>query len=269
MACTDKWNFETDEVTANTTLYAGWAMIPDGALSGLFTVNSSGKQVFFSKGNLQYVKDGSKWLFSPTQYDSSGSDPYYVHENYAEESMQSHFGWGDNTPLRTSTADADYSWPESGDPWGSMIDNEGTWRTLSGGSEDSEWNYLLNTRTMSYDKPRYTSKTGVGFGTWIDAGYYYGIFLYPDNYNGAEIGTEGAPSTWSDINTSGIVFLPAAGSREHTYVYTIHTWGSYWTSTPTDENYAYGLSFNVLGVNVSSKSSRSNGKSVRLAADCE
>ena len=101
----------------------------------------------------------------------------------------------------------------------------------------------------------------------IDDWYCYGIFLYPDNYNGAEIGTEGAPSTWSDINASGIVFLPAAGSREHTYVYTIHTWGSYWTSTPTDENYASSLYFNVQGVNVSSKSSRYIGMSVRLVTD--
>ena len=46
-------------------------MRPEGTVNGLFTVNGSGKKVYFSKGNLQYYCSTSapEWKFAEHQYD--------------------------------------------------------------------------------------------------------------------------------------------------------------------------------------------------------
>ena len=44
---------------------------PEGAINGLFTINEAGDQVYFSKGNLQYIgsADTPYWRFAENQWD--------------------------------------------------------------------------------------------------------------------------------------------------------------------------------------------------------
>lgn len=44
----------------------------EGALTGLFSV-SAGKQVYFSRGNLQYQAQFDNWRFAENQYDYVGN----------------------------------------------------------------------------------------------------------------------------------------------------------------------------------------------------
>ena len=82
------------------TSEAAEASVPDGAISGKFSV-SDGKQVYFSKGNLRY--ESSKWSFFDNQYD------YYT--SYSADAWD-HFGWSTSATdygKNTSTDNSDYS----------------------------------------------------------------------------------------------------------------------------------------------------------------
>ena len=103
---------------------------------------------------------------------------------------------------------------------------------------------------------------------------YYGLFIYPDNYNGSEIG-KGGPETWEGIDAAGIVFLPATGARggdnpgDRVYFVNDH-YGAYWSGTPDSDNQskAYCLCFSTYPYfDVSSIDFRGDGISVRLVRD--
>ena len=147
-----------------------------------------------------------------------------------------------------------------------------TWRTLTGG-DNREWAYLLETRTKAYGKPRYTGKVS---GVSIDGVTRKGLFIYPDDYNGSEVGN-GGPGTWTDINSAGLVFLPAAGLRlgcnGKTTVQRVGNDCYYWSgfySLPnivnTNEN-ACRLNIRPNYVGPSMHGRRSDANSVRLVAD--
>ena len=247
---------------ANATLEAGhiWNKIaevsfipiipaPAGALPGLFSV-SDDKQVWFSKGNLQYVKNGEKWQFATTQYEIVEQTGQSVGKNYANAPVQTLFGWGDLIPLRTD--DDTYSWT---DDWGIKI---GTgWRTLSG----DEWNHLINTRKV---------KGETGFGKtcqWVKYNNVEGLIIYPDVYDGELYGLGQAIA--SAEFPDGCVFLPAAGHRSidwSTFIYesimNVGTFGRYWSTSPYELN-AKMLSFDNGSAGIGS-AARRMGYSVRL-----
>ena len=54
--------------------------VPEGALSGKFTINADGDQIQFSQGNLQATYNGSAWTwsFAANQYDYIGNDAFDV-----------------------------------------------------------------------------------------------------------------------------------------------------------------------------------------------
>lgn len=231
-------------------------VFPQGALPGLFSIKN-GKQVYFSKGNLQYVKEGGKWQFAANQWETVETNSQNIGDNYANASVQTLFGFGDLTPLRTDNGT--YKWTAD---WGKKI---GTgWRTLSLRAIGGEWNYLLTQRDMTNGKPRYTNKMD---GINIDGNTYKGLFIYPDDYNGAEVGTEGAPDTWDEIDGLGIVFLPAAGIRDGSSVYKVGDCGIYWSSYAPNEHFANCLSFNSSTVNLEGFGWRFSGYSVRLITE--
>lgn len=64
---------------------------PEGVLSGLFSV-ADGKQVKFSKGNLQYDKQEDKWSFLYPQYTTVETQD--VGTDYADQRYVTLFGWG-------------------------------------------------------------------------------------------------------------------------------------------------------------------------------
>lgn len=56
---------------------------PKGCIDGKFTVNEFGKQVYFSKGNLQYQPSTKTWRFAEKQYDMCvTADDYGTHYYY-------------------------------------------------------------------------------------------------------------------------------------------------------------------------------------------
>ena len=237
------------------------ASVPDGALSGKFSV-SDGKQVYFSKGNLRY--ESSKWSFFDNQYD------YY--SSYSADAWD-HFGWSTSATdygKNTSTTRSDYS----GDfvDWGATM---GTgWRMLT----SDEWTYLLKTRSASTvggtENGRYAKAKVNNVG---------GVILFPDTYTHpdgvtaptgvnatGDTGWNGNSYTaadWTKMETAGCVFLPAAGYRNGSSVNNPGSVGDYSSATPSGTEKAYELYFSSGSLNTASEGSRFYGLSVRLVQE--
>ena len=89
------------------------AAIPQGAISGKFTINAEGDQVRFSQGNLQYVASTDTWQFATNQWDYIGNavgnttdDP----DRATQSDPIDMFGWGTgNNPTTVSSDNADYT----------------------------------------------------------------------------------------------------------------------------------------------------------------
>ncbi|MCQ2154158.1 MAG: InlB B-repeat-containing protein [Bacteroidales bacterium] len=257
--CENEWDFASDMVVSDTTLYAKWRETPSDAIPGLFSLSPTNR-VFFSRGNLWYDKspeDGGKyWDFETHQYGLHT----YPGDKGTPDDTYGLFGWGDapSGGGNINTSLGGYGWPDDGtDPWGSRIDTAGTWYT----PDSSGWTYLLKERVMANGGPRYTTQMN---GITIDGATYKGIFFYPDFYDGAEIGSEGAPATWSDIDNAGILFLISAGGRRQTEV---SGNGNYWSSTRYYGDNAYRLQFSAsYGIDINFQN-HLYGFSVRLVAD--
>ena len=237
------------------------ASVPDGALSGKFSV-SDGKQVYFSKGNLRYAS--SKWSFFDNQYD------YYT--SYSADAWD-HFGWSTSATdygKNTSTTRSDYS----GDfvDWGATM---GTgWRMLT----SDEWTYLLKTRSAS-------TVSGTENGRYAKAkvNNVKGVILFPDTYTHpdgvtAPTGVNATDNTgwngnsytaedWTKMETAGCVFLPAAGYRNGSMVNNPGSVGDYSSATPSGTEKAYELYFSSGSLNTASEGSRFYGLSVRLVSE--
>ena len=240
-AVTLQYNGRLKVKGVKATSEAAEASVPDGALSGKFSV-SDGKQVYFSKGNLRYAS--SKWSFFDNQYD------YY--DSYSADAWDK-FGWstsGTTYGMSTSTSGGTYS----GDfvDWGATM---GTgWFTLS----SAEWTYLFNTRTVNGgtgDGKSYTKGQSVN-GT-------LGLVIYPDNYTGEVY----SGSDWATFESAGCVFLPAAGFRNGSWVNGLGTDGCYRSATPLGSYNAFYVNFTSGSLNPASDDTRSQGYSVRLVRE--
>ena len=220
---------------------AAAASVPDGALSGVFSVSST-KKVYFSKGNLRYASGA--WSFFDNQYD------YY--DSYSADAWDK-FGWSTSATtygMSTSTSISAYS----GDfvDWGAKM---GTgWFTLS----SDEWTYLFNTRTVN---------GGTGDGKSYTLGQSVnsklGVVIYPDNYTGAVY----SGSDWASFESAGCVFLPIAGLRNGSSLNYTNSSGYYWSATPNGTNYAYRLNLGSNSMAGASNSPRYYGCSVRLVRE--
>ena len=240
---------------------AAAAAVPDGAISGVFSV-SDGKQVYFSKGNLRYAS--SKWSFFDNQYD------YY--NSYSADAWD-HFGWS------TSATTYGMSTPSNNDDHsGDFVDWGATmgagWRTLT----SDEWAYLLKTRSASTvngtENGRY-AKAKVN-----DVG---GVILFPDTYTHPdgvaaptgvnatdEYGWEGNSYTaadWTKMESAGCVFLPAAGCRYGSEMIGLGSYGYYGSATPDGADYAYRVKFNSGSLEPANSINRCLGCSVRLVQE--
>ena len=239
---------------------AAAASVPDGAISGVFSVSES-KQVYFSKGNLRYAS--SKWSFFDNQYD------FYT--GYSEDAWDK-FGWSTSATtygMNTSTSNSDYS----GDfvDWGATMG--AGWFTLS----SDEWTYLLNTRSAS-------TVNGTENGRYAKAKVndVKGVILFPDTYTHPDgvttptnVNTTNASfdsntytvADWTKMETAGCVFLPAAGYRYGSSVIDSGTDGIYWSATPAGASNAYGVYFAQGGLLPADTGTWPNGCSVRLVRE--
>ena len=174
------------------------------AVRGLFSISSTEK-VYFSQGNLYY--DGSNFKLESEQYQFAS--------NWISDHI-SYFNWAPDVytatiqkPGTISGTTNDVFFTNNDDDFGVIIGGQevkGVWHSLSA----DEWTHLLSNRQMPFGKNRFTKKYNVS----IDGSNYDGLFIYPDNYSGSEVGTSDGPATWSAINAAGIVFLPATGYRD-------------------------------------------------------
>ncbi|MBP5484188.1 MAG: hypothetical protein J6X99_08025, partial [Bacteroidales bacterium] len=225
---------------------------------GKFTVNASGGQVYFAKGNL---KCNYFWSFHAHQYDriTSGGYPMDL------------FTWGnisytpssDGTDYDHRTAPLSYN----GD-WGSNIGKG--WRTLT----QEEWAYVFNTRTTT---------SGVRYAKAVVNGVN-GVILLPDDWSTTyyPLSNTDKPKdaftnvitadVWtSSLEAHGAVFLPAAGNRIEANIDTSGEQGNYWSSSPVGASTtnAYYLNFSAYNMTLADDGVRSIGRSVRLVYDVE
>lgn len=206
-----------------------------------FTVSEDGRQVCFALGNLEYDSiDG--YRFTAHQYDYGG-----------------YFGWGTGSNPMLTSEDGWHDYP-SFDDWGNHID--GGWHTLT----KEEWHYVI------YDRPE-----ADGYRRWAKVCGVYGLVLLPDNFYGSgihifihtTIGIGREPTSvydeasWSALQDSGAIFLPAAGYRDYMELKDVDSIGCYWSSTPDDEPRAYTMEFYNNSASMYGRG-RAWGQSVRL-----
>lgn len=283
-------------------------------IPGVFSVSASQK-VFFSKGNLQYQASTGTWQFAEHQYDAIGNAAgnTTVTDRDRQSDWIDLFGWGTSgwnngnsnyqpyNHYYTSTSNAygygpkngyNYSIDLTGDydkaDWGvyNNISNGGTgWRTLTGGDDTKEWNYLLKTRSAStingVENARYARATVNGVN---------GIVIFPDIYthpDGVSLpinttinSSDGWGSNiydgnnWVKMENAGAVFLPVTGRRnaEATTINDIGI-GYYWSVNCYSNNskyYACSMVLQSKNLDTSNKSQfRYYGLAVRLVKDVE
>ena len=261
---------------------------PEGAAGGLFSV-SKDRQVFISKGNLQYQASTHTWRFAPRQYDYTGRDNGKISPSW--NGWVDLFGWGTsgydhgavnfqpwsgNKDTQSDALHHAYGKPESnlsdGDgkaDWGyNRIANggnaEGLWRTM----RVSEWVYLLFNRLTA---------SGIRFAK-ASVGGVYGLIIVPDNWNISiyPLNSANQPdishdsnhitiTEWADLlEPAGAVFLPEAGVRTIDGIFT-HL-GAYYTADAASTD-AWHLLLDENGLYFDSRGHRGDGLSVRLVMD--
>ncbi len=232
-------------------------------LSEEFSVSAT-RKVKFSPANLRYTVDTKQWSFFEHQYDCGAS----TYTGYHDKEI-SLFTWGKGWWSIISNTGGYYE-PEE-DIQGTVYDwGTGKWRTLT----YPEWKYLLYSRKITDDK--------VGFARARVNGMK-GIVIFPDGYSGSTSGTgissynDDFPSsdipseTWTAMETDGVVFLPAAGSRNsNTYINYVNQKVRYWTASyypdTNDTSYCIIVEEGEFDNN-GEKYGRGMGLSVRLVTD--
>lgn len=279
-----------------TTLAGGGGFVtpeaPTGAIRGLFSVSAT-KQVWFSKGNLQYIGSANTpyWKFADQQWSYLGDNGQ---GSYEEKVDRDYFGWGTSgnnhgaiyyQPWSIEHAEGYYNaygvstynlFDQNGEAdWGyNAISNGGntikTWRTLT----SDEWDYVLHNR--------YTP-SGIRFARAKVNGKN-GLILLPDNWsesiyhlnfpNGEDMPEDYfekniiSSSTWlNTMEPNGAVFLPAAGCRVCLGFSGENQCGLYWSSSHYDDSQSKYLRFNSTGMVGVGFSIRSMGLTVRLVQD--
>ena len=81
-------------IDVNVTTEVNPGEVPVGAISGKFTINANGDQVYFSQGNLQYIGSAATpyWKFADNQWDYLGTT---TGQNSSNQNVDRDlFGWG-------------------------------------------------------------------------------------------------------------------------------------------------------------------------------
>ena len=281
------------------------APLPDYIIPGLFEIGQVAryfdydthepvlkpKQVYFSKGNLQYQASTRTWRFAEHQYDVVGTIHSSQEEGathfgnvkegttYSDNALISTtysgwidlFGWGTaNAPANVTTDVNNYS---TFHEWGDKkISNGGNqekqWRTLTA----DEWrNLIRRQRSADYFYNRlYTC--GDVTGAIAEAGT--GLFFYPDGYTGSISSSiiSISKSDFLPLENQGVVYLPPTMMRmvgeNEEYCRFIHVKPAggncyYWSSTANNSGDASYLD----GAPSVAWTKKYNGMGVRLVQD--
>ena len=232
VTATDGTNNYTKSLTGKTYAASNgysvsWKMI----LTGAFTVDNTGTQVYFSRGNLQATYDGSSWTwaFAENQWDYIGANEGnnkvsastpFVSGYSGSSTTVDLFGWVGASS--TWTGAAQYGITSStttnntngygngatealNSDWGNTISDGYTWRTLTGGS-GGEWEWILGpssspnpgTNCRRSSTVNGTANARFAKATVVDKS---GIIIFPDTYTHPSDVTQ--PSS---INTTNAAF---------------------------------------------------------------
>lgn len=269
-------------------------VLPEGALSGLFSI-SNNVRVRFSQGNLQYqASSGTSgtWRFATNQWDYVGDATQgNVYENGVKcnnLSISSSysgwidlFGWGTNgygttLPYANDRETAHYGVVNSSGSlglyeWGrNPIANGGNdndpelWFTL----KSAQWTHLLTVRQVN-------GGTGNGYSySIVTVNNVKGLLLYHDNFY-----LQNSYNGRTDLTAvpEGCVFLPYAGLRtprnpdystSHTTVTNIGTEANYWIDGYAMSSY-YFLHATSSPSSTATTGARYLGYSVRLVQNAQ
>ena len=240
-------------------------VLPEGALSGLFSI-SNNVRVRFSQGNLQYQASSGTlgtWRFATNQWDYVGNatdgnvyengvkcNNLLISSNYS--GWIDLFGWGANGygtthPYANDREVTHYGVPNNSGSlglyeWGrNPIANGGNendpelWYTLT----SAQWTHLLTVRQVN-------GGTGNGYSySIVTVNSVKGLLLYHDNFY-----LQNSYNGRTDLTTvpDGCVFLPYAGLRtprnpeystSHTTVTNIGTEANYWINSYAMSSYYF------------------------------
>jgi len=199
----------------------------EGELPGAFSV-AEGRQVHFSRGNLQYQASTDTWRFAENQYDYVGEANANISSTY--DGWIDLFGWGTgNNPTLSSDNNADYN---TFVDWGTNAISNGSdkanlWRTLT----TDEWGYLFQARNNASALYGLATINGIN-----------GMIILPDDWqslaeisfiSGIEDYSQNTYSLeqWSSLESAGAVFLPSSGAYL-SVAYGERSSGYYWSSSP-------------------------------------
>lgn len=260
--------------------------VPEGAIDALFSIGN-GRQVYFSKGNLQYQASTNTWRFAENQWDYVGEANANASVGY--DGWIDYFGWGTSgynhgavcyQPWSTSGNESDYyingqiacdvvgnaDWGYN--PISNGGNTEGQWRTLT----SQEWEYLTSKRK---------TVSGIRYVKAV-VNKVRGLVLLPDNWDASyavlkdpgESFNYFTEEEWlNKMESHGAVFLPMAGSRQSGNICCPNFACYYWTSSRNVQGNTYSkphrpiaLSCNDNGLIkiVSFGVSRCDGNCVRL-----
>ena len=242
-----------------------------------FSVSES-KKVNFAHGNLRCEGERyeAQWSMAKQQYEvldqenidvqGTRSYPAWLIDLFCWSTTENYYGvsnyyYYDDEDAATYFQGDFADWGENAD----LIRDLGPgWSTLS----KDEWNYLLNERENAATLKSIATVAGVK-----------GLVLLPDAWKAPE----GAPALsgdavtitaddWALLETGGAVFLPAAGQLTSTYVNyqtttTVTEAGTYWTSTPSDDESgwkAIALTIGDTDVSLDTELNRRVATAVRL-----
>ena len=209
--------------------------LPEGALSGKFTINKNGDQIMFAKGNLQATTTdlGATWTwgFATNQWDTIGcagaNTKITGNGTVSENGTVDLFGWSTEATyygINKSTSSDTYTGGVLKD-WGENI-TSAAWRTLT----QDEWKYVLQIRINDKNLRGQATVNGMK-----------GYILLPDKWE-LPTGSSFTPmpnnwtanvyegDEWTAMENAGAVFLPIAPRRSGIKVQ-MQTTGSYWTAT--------------------------------------
>jgi hypothetical protein len=280
---------DTVTITVHDTIYIN-KCVPKGAVDGAFSV-SANKQVFFSKGNLQYQASTDTWRFAENQYDIIGESNASISSSYT--GWIDLFGWGTGgNPTYASPYSSDYT---TFVEWGiNAISNAGNvaneWHTLT----RDEWYYIFFTRANASTlfamgnvngingiivlPDNWTIPTGANFLASTTLGLSaqngnIGIIYTSNSSNNFFTTNVYTKEQWAVMEAAGAVFLPAAGRRAGTTVTSVKEKGDYWSISPYPteghEGQAVGVTFSSYNLNPQASVARGLGSSVRLVQDVE
>ncbi len=231
---------------------------PEGAINGLFSVNANGDQVYFSKGNLQYIGSATipYWKLADHQWDYLGytggqssdsptadrdlfgwgtsgwhdnSDPYnlYYQPWSITTTWSSHeivnenynfFGYGPSTNMQSPNLTGN----SANYDWGyNSIVNGGNSFNIWRTLTIEEWVYVLETRTTVSNIHYAKAIVSDVKGTIVLPDDWYTSYYPLNNTNKAYASYSSNTITseqWNTLEQHGAIFLPAGGFRSGGYI---------------------------------------------------